>query len=556
LASKANQAAETLERLGKIRAEQERRALKGSGVGTFIHFAYDLCKIQLTLAQRVIGKVAFDRVQPKDLSPEELEMFHKLFGKDVHEIPPHVYSLYTVVAGVRASKTYIAAIRLLHLALTVDISTLAPGEDGFVFIISTSLANAKQAMRYILGAINTVPGLRSMVVGKPTPQCIRIRRGEKCITIEPRAAAKSGTGSRGFSLLSCLLDEAAMMRGIEYAVSDIEISNSMYTRLMPGGQMIVASSPWVKSGLLWSNFERDFNHPVVGLCAHAPTLTVLDTPRNRLIYEQSKAEDPDRAAREYEAEFVGSEAESFFDPIAIDRSIDPELPVHGYRDPQPGDVVKMGADFGFSQDSSAAAVIHMRGGVYSTAEICEIRPEKDEPLKPSDVVRKFAEVATRHSITYMSADMHYKQAIIETLNEFGISFIDAPKAPSDAYVAARLLLNQGQIRIPKHPRFIAQLREIRSKRDTGGAVRMILPRSNGGHCDIVSAWVLSIWQACGQTMPHSDPDLNTPEGRLWLNEKLREDRRQDKYRDAVTESNYKWWQRRGGRSFQGKQRHS
>ena len=190
MASKTDAAAESLSRLSKIREEQERRALKGSGIGTFIQFCA-LLDVKLTLGQRTMAKVAFDKVKPDALDADEKEMFVKLFG-DIKEIPSDCYSLLVLVIGARSGKTYLSALRMLHLALTVDLSTLAPGEEAFCIFVAPTLAQAMQAMRYVAGALNKVPALRAMLASKPSPQKIRLRRGSQVVAIEPRAAGAKG----------------------------------------------------------------------------------------------------------------------------------------------------------------------------------------------------------------------------------------------------------------------------------------------------------------------------------------------------------------------------
>lgn len=546
--SAKDQAAARLERLAHIRAEQERRALKGAGIGTFVNFAENILGVKLTTGQRVLSKIGFDGAQPSDLAPDELELFVKLFGADVKTIPDECRSLLVVVIGARAGKTYLSSLRLLHLALTVNLDSLAPGEEGFGIIVAPTLAQAMQAMRYIVGAVNKVPALRAMLASKPSPQKIRLKRsGGQVVSIEPRAAAAKGLQGRGLSVFGAVLDEAAFFRDSNFQVSDEEIFSAIYLRLLPTGQMLVLSTPWTRSGLLWDKYEENYNHPVVAMCAHAPTLLMLNTERNRMVIEQSRREDPEKTEREYDAQFLSASVECFFDPVAIDSSVDDSLPAEAgnYREPMPGDVVKAGCDFGFSSDSSAMVVTHSRGGLTYVAEVVERRPQRDMALKPSEVIKDFAEVAGRHGVSSISSDGHYRETVIEILNEYGLYFIAAPHTPADAYITTRLLLHSGRLRIPNNARLKAQLRETRSRRTTGGLVQIVNPRTKGGgHGDLVSALVLAVFQVFGQKVPHDDPDLSTPEGKVWFNEKLREDRRSAKYREAVDSSNSRWWQRR------------
>lgn len=499
--------------------------------------------------------MAFDKAKYNDLDSEEQGMFRKLFGEHVKDMPAECHSLLVLVIGARSGKTYLSALRMLHLALTVDLSTLAPGEEAFCIFVAPTLAQAMQAMRYVAGAINKVPALRAMLASKPSPQKIRISRGAQVVAIEPRAAGAKGLQGRGMSLAAVCMDECAFFRDTDFAVSDDEVFSALFLRLMPTGQLVIASTPWTRSGLLWKKYEENYDHPVTAMCAHAPTMLMLDTERNRIIIEQSRREDPEKTEREYDAQFLSASVECFFDPMAIDTSVDMSLPVDSWRDPQQGDMVKAGCDFGFSSDSSAMVVTHSRGGITYVAEVLEKRPQRDAALKPIEVISEFAEVSERHHIPYIMSDGHYKDLVIEILSEYGISMLAAPHTPADAYIATRLLLHAGLLKIPNNSRLKAQLRETRARRTTGGLVQIVNPRTKGGgHGDLVSALVLAVYQACGEKIPWDDPDPNTPQGRALLNDRMKETRRAEKYGEAVSESSPKWWMKKMGREFRGRNR--
>jgi len=501
-----------------------------------------------------MAKVGFDGANKTDLDDEEKEIFVKLFGPDVVVIPPECRSIVVIVFGARAGKTYLSALFLLFAAVTCDLSTLAPGEEAIGVVIAPTLNMAMQSIRYIVGAINSAPALRSMLASKPSPQRVRIRRGDQVVTIEPRAAVRAGVGSRGFSLIGATLEESAFFYSEEYTASDLEIFSSAYVRLLPKAKMLIVSTPWIRSGLLWDKFDKNWNHPVDAIAATGPTMLILPTERNRIVIEQSRREDPEKTEREYDAVFASSAVSCFFSPECINAAIDDSLPVDGWEDPRPGDLVKAGCDFGFSSDSSCISITHTRAGVTYLAEVIEKRPPKDGALKAVDVIREFAKAGERHFINYFMSDLHYKHLVIDILSEYGIYFMDAPRTPSDAYIATRILLHSGRLRIPRHPRLIAQLRETRAKKSVAGVVQMVNPHmKGGGHGDLVSSLVLACFQVCGERIPEEDLDPNSPEGRAQLNDRLKEHRRIKVIEDvqADSDSQSKWWksspdQRRSG----------
>jgi hypothetical protein len=124
-----------------------------------------------------------------------------------------------------------------------------------------------------------------------------------------------------------------------------------------------------------------------------------------------------------------------------------------------------------------------------------------EPLKPSVVVRTFAEVVKRHGAEYLMADGHYRQSISEHLETENLHFTIAPegaKGNQEVYVRARRLMLDGQIKIPANERLIKQLKQVISQPTAGGGLSIRQPRqTGGGHGDLVSAFVLAVWQRQG-----------------------------------------------------------
>jgi hypothetical protein len=497
-------------------------------------------------------QVAFDgdnirdlRLYKKDGHREDIsdrELARKIFG-DLQEIPDQARSIFVSANGARSGKTWLCSLRLLHLSLTVDLSTLAHGEQALSIIVAPTLANAAQAMRYILGAIENSSSLSALIVGKATENIIRLKRDYgQVVTIEPRAAAKAGLSGRGFSILGALMDEVAFFRGSDYALNDDQIFGAIYARLLKGSQVLMPSTPWAREGLFYAKYEENYGHAINAICAHAPTLLMLDSERNRHAYEMLSKSDPDKARNEYDAEFLSASVEQFFDPATIDRSIDDDLN-DGLGEPAEGVEIKAGADYGFEHDASALVITHSYGGLHQVADIVHLVPEENLALRPSEVVEEFAHHCRHHRAGWVASDVHYRQAIIEYLNNFGLFFVEAPNDPAIPYITTRILLHQGLIRIPRNPKLIQQLRSIKAQRTPGGKVRIIKPRTvgKGNHCDIADAFVLAIFQAAGSVIPYGSPDTTTPEGQIWLNENLKEGRRQTQMRDYDRQLNGKWW---------------
>lgn len=504
-----------------------------------------------TLGQRVAALVAYDGLDPRDLRGKEREYARIIFG-DIDVIPKSARDVVVGICGGRAGKSYVLeALRLLHLGLTVDISELAPGEVGSVPIIAPDKDLAQQILNYIAGAIESDHALRALRVGDALEESVTIHRDGHDIEFVIRAASARGRTGRGRSLLAAALDEAAFFRDASYKVNDREMYDAVQPRIMPGGQLLIFTTPWTQAGLAFELFVANYPNPEragvllrgrregTAIAMHAPTLVMRDVAYTRALVAKATAVDPLNAEREYGAQFTEAGTAAFFDAAAIARMIDESLPLEPVK-PQPGDVVTAAGDIGLTKNSTALAVGHTRDGVTTLAELLEQKPEQGKPLKPTEVGATFRERLTWHHASYFMADTHYRESAVEALEPAGIGFIDAPD-PAEAFVRARKLMNEGHLRVPHHPRLIRQLRETMKRDLPGGKVRIILLKwPTGEHGDLAAAFVLMAYQAHGEEVPPPPPVEGTD---AW-EERLRAQRVAAKRATAEEP----WWKRRGRRT--------
>lgn len=476
--------------------------------------------------QAELARVAFDRAEPVDRA-----LAAGIFGDiDFANVPVGARDVVAAVCGGRGGKTYLlVALRLVWGLLVRDLSPLAPGQKAAATVVAPNDKLRQEAVNYALGAMRSKPELAAL---------LRLPRGtgpedtvsefgvyrpdfRRVVTFQAAKATRGGYAVRGVWHTDLALDEAAFFRDSTYKVNDDEIFKAGKPRVLPGGQTIVASTPWAETGLLFELFGQ-WGKPATALVAHAPTLTLNDVPYTRAIVEAEYLRDPENAAREFGAKFMTGGTIVFFPAALIDSIIDDTLDADAPRMPSPRDDVAAGGDLGFRSDSSSLAVTHNTHPVIVLAEIVEERPEPGKPLKPSVVVRHFAERMKAHGIDTMMGDQHYRETATEHLEEAGLSFVPAPATPDVVYVRARQLMREGNARIPRHPRLIQQLKEVQSKPLPGGRMQIIQPKwAKGGHGDLVSSYVLGLWQLVSEEAPSDMPNVGTRE---W-EEQARERRR-------------------------------
>jgi hypothetical protein len=462
----------------------------------FVAFAQKVLSLALTDGQRVLCAVAFDGVEPADLEGEDRELARRIFG-DVETIPPEARAVLVAVCGARGGKSRVlCGTYALWRALTADLSSLAPGELATALIVAPDLRLARQVLRYALGAARSAPAIAKLIESK-TNDSFTLRRSDgHAVSIEALPATRGGSALRGRSLVCAAMDESAFFRDESAAVNDAEIFRAIAPRVLPGGLVVIASTPWAEAGLLWKEFTYNHGSPRTALSAHAPTLVLNPSQRNQEAVAREQERDPDNAEREFGAAFMGAGAGLFFDGTTIDAAVDDSLSPRPALSSRADGAI--GGDLGLVRDASAfVAVHHDPDGTLIVAEVLELKPSKGKPLKLSEVCASASELAKRHGRKHIRTDHHLIEAAREHMKSVGL--LAAPGGQTgkvDCYARAKDLLAQGRVRIPGQYRRIAQqLREIVSKPTPGGGLTLQAPRRGGAHGDIVSALVLALWEA-------------------------------------------------------------
>lgn len=455
--------------------------------------------VTLTPVQNYIARIAFDGDNPglmrhRDPSQDEIR---KVFG-DIPDEPvdPDVRSVLVAVCGARGGKTYtLVALRLLHLAMSLDLSALAPGEMASGPLVAPDMRLARQALRYVKGIVDTK--LTEYLEEDNADQVVLNVRGRK-VAIEALPASAGGKSLRGRSLIGAGLDEFAFFRDSDSVINDEEIFKAVAPRIVPGGQVLIVSTPWSESGLLYTLFEENWGRPTTALAVHAPTTLLRPDKRTTGMVAREKKRDPENHRREYMAEFMSTSGSQFFDTRTVDAAFErweKERPKEGYA----ALATTTGADLGFTSDHSAFAAVGEQDGTYRSQDYEVHRPEKGKPLKPSEVMSSLVAFAKRNYSDTVFGDVHYQDLVREHASNAGLSFVQAPAGAEgklDQYSKVRALLAEGRVSLKPIDGLREQLLGVTKKPTPGGGMQISQKRSKtGGHSDLASALVLALW-AC------------------------------------------------------------
>ena len=491
--------------------------------------------MQLSEGQKVLCAIAFDGREPGDFTGDAGTIATQLFG-GVAKLEPSARGVLAAVCGARAGKTYLlVALRLVYGMLTRDLRSLARGQRAVALVIAPNDKLRQEAINYALGAIANSPwrGWLQLPRGATPDDIVSSfavsRPDGKTVTFEGGVATRGGYGGRGRSFVDVGLDECAFFRDSTYAVSDVEVYRAVSARVLPGGQVILASTPWAKSGLLYDMFSANDGKHETALAVRAPTLLLNPQDWVHEIVRREMARDADNANREYGAQFMTAGSLACFDPDLLQRNV-----VENYM-PQPGDVLRAGMDLGFRSDSSALVVVLARAGIVYPVHVLELRPEEGKPLSPEQTIATFAGVLKGYGIPFAMGDGHYKETATENLAKYGLGFLDAPTSPAEAYVRTRNLLKDERLKLPDDARLLQQAKEVQAVPLSGGGLSIHHPRwRSGGHGDLCAAWVLACYQLGGVTVPDPEPEVGSAE------HDRREQERRLKERSQKAKGD-KWW---------------
>lgn len=512
---------------------------------TFVGFCVWM-GVRLSEAQELVARVCYDGEDIPDTP-----LGRSLFGF-AGSVPPSGRQVVTAVCGGRGGKSYVLiALRLLWGMLVRDLSSLAPGQQAVALVVAPNDTLRQEAVNYAYGAARSKAELRPLLVlpagtrEDDAPSTFGVKRPDfrRVVKFEGGVCTRGGYGGRGRSLTDFAMDESAFFRDSSYKVNDADIFKAASPRVLPGGQSIIGSTPWAKAGLLYENYEENYAHPKTGICVHVPTAVLNPLPHILEMVEREYKRDPENAEREFGAKFIAIGSTVFFAPELIQLCTkEYELPLM----PKPGVTVRAGGDFGFRSDSSALAISHEQTDDerhIRLAELRELRPDEGRPLKPSVTVGEFLTTLREHRVEWLMADGHYRESVSEHLHE--LSFVPAPHAPHEAYVRARQLMREGRIELPEHyvvdgvdlaDRLRRQLKQVEGRPLPGGGMQIVMPKWRaGGHGDLVSAWVLSVYQHGGEAI-----DVPNKEARQ-LSEAEREALAVERHDAAKTGE---WWERK------------
>lgn len=311
--------------------------------------------------------------------------------------------------------------------------------------------------------------------------------GVKLVPITFRVHAATIKGVVGFTAIFVWLDEVSRWSDPDTGANPArEVFGSIKPTILsqPSARIWLASSPLSTLDLHYDMFEagdsesqRAFSAPTWEL---NPTISEQDT--------HDLEPDPLYWAREYGAVPTASTTAGFFDGGLLDEAAS--------RKVEACDVFCAGADFGFTRNASAIAIVGWdeREGRVALRRIEARRAAPGAPLRPTPTVSEFANIARDEECATMVADVHYQELVDEVLSRYGVTRLPAPSSPAESARLFRRLLTEGKIALwGIGPSVLRQLKLVELVITSNGNESIKLPTEGRNHADETAALLAAVW---------------------------------------------------------------
>lgn len=463
---------------------------------------FDLAASPLQLA---IARAADGVEVGSDLSDEEVE---RHFGCERSRLGVVAPVLVEIVAGVRSGKSLLAACAAVKGCLSADLSKLKQHEIPRFAIVAPTVDNAGATFRLLVGSVLSSPKLKQLVVGEPTSDTLTMRRTDgRTVEIVVVAASRGAVTLRSRWLVGFVLDEVALF-GSEpsgAAVNSEELLRAAETRLVPGAQGWLISSPFGPQGLLYEMYRAHFGDPGRVLVVHAPTRAMNPTfPAEQV--EAIRARQPDVAAREYDAAWIDAQS-AFFSAQSIDRCTRKLPLVLGY---EPGHYYACAIDPATRSNAWTLAVATLRGTpkLHKPTVVLakQWRGSKVAPLSPRAVLGEIAKLLRPYAVALVWSDQASGDALRDLAAEVGLTLVVEPATQGSKlamYGNLETLLSTGNVDLPPDPLVKQDLVGVRRRVGRNGVSVDLERTSDGRHSDFAPSVATALTKATVPPSPHN-----------------------------------------------------
>lgn len=424
-----------------------------------------------------------------DLDPGLVEQH---FGcAELPEVRPRRVVL---IAGIRGGKSLLSCCAAIAACLTADLSRLKGHELPRFAIVGPTVDAARATFVQLTGIMQSSRVLSTFLEGEPTADTIVVRRPDgRRVELVVVAAHRGGLSVRNRWLVGCVLEEVASFgsEATGAVINAEEILRAAETRLLPGCQAWLISSPFGPTGLLHDLYRQHFGKPGTTLVVHAPTRALNPSFPQERIDEIAK-EDPDTAAREYGAQWVDAES-AYLAAILVDAAMRREPLVRAGRAPSAAmDPATRGNSWtlacGWADRPKAPETEMTR---VTIAGAWQWTGSRQAPLSPRETLGEIAGILRPFGVRRIYVDGWSFDALQDHARAVGLHLVQHTGDREQPYQTLRTLLGNGAVELPPHPVMRADLVAVRQRATAGGSKVHLPKTADGRHCDFAPAVALA-----------------------------------------------------------------
>ncbi len=414
-----------------------------------------------------------------------------------------------VLSGIRTGKSLIAAAAAVWATQKCGFTparglTLGPGEVPRVSVLSVKRDLADVVFNHIVGNMQASPVLSTLILDEPTSDGILVRHPNgRPVEIKVVAGSRAGSSLVARWSAGVVFDEAPRMQGEEDGVVNLDDARkAVRFRLLSEARLWYIGSPWAPSGPTYEMREANWGKPdakVLVVKAPAPAMNPVYWTKQRVA--DRRAEDPDLARTEIDAEFASPDA-TLFQPELVSRCVrqSPEqLPA------EEGQTYVAAMDPATRANGWNLTIVTRAEGKIKQVGVWEWKPQPGEPLSPREVLAQIADICAIYKPTVLKSDQWSADTLAEMAQEVGLPFYQEDFHGAEQarrYLGLARRMEAGMVELCPHPMVFRDLVAVRRRAAPGGAVKILLPQTKDGrHTDSVPPLVMAAAEYMDDPIP-------------------------------------------------------
>jgi hypothetical protein len=421
---------------------------------------------------RVVGKV----LDGLSLDAEEQHLYEQCTGRT--RLPAEPPSEFYAICGRRSGKSRFASVSAIRAASRRY--HLAPGERAIVGVAASDRTQAKILYDYASEPFRDPAGLRGPVhrgwqalaqlVTRRTRWALDLQAG---VSLEVRTADYGTIRGKTYALV--VADELAFWSRDDGTNPATEVLNAVCPGLATlNGQLLGISSPFAKSGPLWDVYDRYFGRDDDRVLVWRAPSRVMDPSLPERVVLDALERDEASARSEWLGEFRDDlsgyvTSEALRACVDSERTADtpvevgPAIEYMAFVDPATGS----------GQDSMTCAIAHTETRDDRVVAIVDAVGEARPPFDPEAEVQSICTVLGELNITSIIGDAFAKGWVSAPFGRRGVHYELSIMTKTELYLGMLHLINSRQVRLPDHPRLLAQLSALQRRIGHGGGSRLI-----------------------------------------------------------------------------------